>query len=223
MICQSARVSRVVSRRLFILFSVGSLSALLPAGCRKEEQITRYTVPKPHVLHAANHVERAETDPHVTQDPSSAAKGPLTYETPEGWLPGKAGGMRKAAFRVRRNRQQVDITVIDLAAAAGKLLPNIKRWRRQIQMEESVTQEKLDREIKQIKVGPVTGHYIELVGPEDAESRKSILAVIAIHEGKAWFFKLMGDAELAEREKKRFEAFVQSVRFESSGGADHGK
>jgi hypothetical protein len=34
--------------------------------------------------------------------------------------------------------------------------------------------------------------------------------------GRSWFFKMMGDARLAEKEQENFNSLLQSVRFESS-------
>ena len=214
-----------MNRRFFILSSVAGLSVLLQAGCGRQDEITRYTVPKPHVLFETNHVERAETDRQDTQAPGSAANPPLTFETPDGWVaaPEEAGGITKAAFSVKQDKQEVRITVTDVTAAAGELLPNINRWRLEVGLKKPISQQELDREVKQIEVGGARGHYVDIVGAESPEGRQSILGVIVIHEGTAWFFKLKGDAELAEREKKRFEAFVQSVRFQSSRGAGHAK
>ena len=39
----------------------------------------------------------------------------------------------------------------------------------------------------------------------------SILGVMAAAGGRVWFTKLLGDADLAQREKPRFEAFVKSL------------
>ena len=58
--------------------------------------------------------------------------------------------------------------------------------------------------------------YVELVGPEDAQPRESILAVLVTQESRIWFFKLKGDADLAKREQGRFESFVRSVRFSAT-------
>jgi hypothetical protein len=156
--------------------------------------------------------------------PHGVATAPisLTYDVPQGWTQGRVGGMRKAAFNVTDGEQSVEITVIDLKSSAGELLPNVNLWRGQIQLGET-TQEELDRQIKKIKVGPATGHTIELVGPEGTEPRQAILGVVLIDADRAWFFKLKGNAELAEREKERFEAFVQSVRFTAAEGAGDGK
>lgn len=149
--------------------------------------------------------------------PSADDSPPLTYDTPQGWTPGKTGGFRKAAFEVRDGGKKVEITAIDLPAAGGELLPNVNRWRQQIQLEPT-TQEQLDRDIKMINVGPLSGDYIELVGPKTADPHQTILGVIVNTGDKAWFFKLQGDAALAEREKQRFAAFVQSIKIRGTEG-----
>jgi hypothetical protein len=136
----------------------------------------------------------------------------LAYDMPKGWAPGKVGGMRRAAFVVQEGERKVEITAIDLAARAGALLPNVNRWRGQIQLGE-ITQAELDKAIRLIPVAGVQGHYVELVGPAEADSRQAILGAVAIRGERAWFFKLWGDAELALREKARFESFVKTVRF----------
>ena len=138
----------------------------------------------------------------------------LTCDTPQGWTPGSTGGMRKLAFAVQDGERKVEITAIDLAASAGGLLPNVNRWRGQIQLSE-ITQEELDKAVKPIPVAGAEGQYVELVGPEDADPRQAILGVVAMLGERAWFFKLSGDADLALREKERFEEFVKSVRFET--------
>ena len=72
----------------------------------------------------------------------------------------------------------------------------------------NMTQAELDKELKSITVDGNEGHLAELVG-----EKQTILAVIVERAGSAWFFKLQGDIELAAAEKKRFEAFVKSVKF----------
>ena len=41
-----------------------------------------------------------------------------------------------------------------------------------------------------------------------------MLGAILNAGGRVWFFKLQGDAGSAERERERFRAFVESVKFE---------
>lgn len=149
----------------------------------------------------------------VPNESTAATESGLKYDAPQGWKPGKAGGLRKAAFEVQADGQHVEITVIDLAEAAGEVLPNVNRWRGQVKLGET-TDAELKKEAKQIEVDGVEGIYVELIGPESTSPRQTILGVIAIHGGKSWFIKLQGDSELAAREKSHFEEFVKSVKFQ---------
>ncbi len=142
----------------------------------------------------------------------------LTYDVPAGWSPSAGTSMSLLAFQVRDGGQQVETTV---TLAGGDLLPNVNRWRGQIQLG-SVTQEQLQKDAKQIAVGDVTGDYVELFGPADAQPRRAILGVMAVRGG-TWFITMKGDAQLAEREKQNFEAFVKSIKFSAADGANHGK
>lgn len=150
-------------------------------------------------------------EPSRPVTPSPSASG-ITFKTPEGWTRGKVGGMRKAGFQVEDGKEKIEITVIDLAAAANDLLTNVNRWRDQVGLK-AVTGEQLKELVRDVDVGGVEGQYVELVGPAEANPRKSLLGVIAFDGDKAWFIKLIGDAKLAEREKAKFEAFVGSIKF----------
>ena len=199
---------------------LGDVFALTLVACSRQEGIRRYEEPE-------EAVDSVQDIGDMASQASPAGGGPrLAYKTPQGWKQGQVGGMRKAAFRVDDGDRKVEITVIDLAASAGELLPNVNRWRQQIHLGE-ITQEELAKAIRPIQVAGGEGHYIELVGPEDAKSRQAILGVVAIREGQAWFVKLWGDSELALREKPRFEEFVSSLKFEATAGggapsASHG-
>ena len=63
-----------------------------------------------------------------------------------------------------------------------------------------------------IQIGGRAAEYIEILGPEDSQPRKAILAALLDDGALTWFFKLTGDAELARREQDRFKSFVQSVK-----------
>lgn len=193
---------------------LGGVFALLLPGCSRDEEISSYEAPvdeTPDPVHPMG-----ATTPDGA--PPSASPG-FTYERPEGWAAGEVKGMRKAAFVVEDGDQKVEITVIDLAAAAGLWLPNVNIWRQQIQLGES-TAEELTEATSPIEVAGIQGQFVELLGPEDAEPRQAILAVMAVRGPKSWFFKLKGDADLALAEKERFQQFVKSVKFEAAEGGN---
>jgi hypothetical protein len=190
-------------------FLVGAISLTL-SGCSNEEEIGGYEVAREKLPDSSDQ-PRIEP-PHATP---TGGGGQLDYDTPEGWTQGEVRGMRKAAFRVADGEQKVEITVVDMPAAVGRmLLDNVNEWRRQTRLD-AITQPELEQAVRPIEVAGVPGHYVELVGPEDGESRRAILAVVAIHGPTSWFFKLFGDADLVLREKEHFQEFVQSVSFQA--------
>jgi hypothetical protein len=144
--------------------------------------------------------------------PADAGESSLKYDVPEGWMPGKLVPFSEATFEVQADGQRVVITVSPFAGPAGEVLRNVNRWRGQVKLDET-TDDELKQEAKKIEVGGVEGTYVELIGPESASPRQTILGVIAFHGGKSWFLKLQGDSELAAREKSHFDEFVKSVRF----------
>ena len=126
--------------------------------------------------------------------------------------------MRKVAFEVNDRDQNIEITVIDLPRTTG-LLPNVNRWRSQIQLE-PISREKLGKALHPLEIDGLRGHYIVMTGPEKNGHRETILAAVVDQANKSWFFKLKGNSELAAREEERFKTFLQSVRF--GEGTHHG-
>jgi len=134
----------------------------------------------------------------------------LVFAAPEGWSPGKSGGMRKAAFEVVEGDRRVEITVIDLPreGPGGDRLANVNRWRDQIKLPPLAAAE-LPAALRKIDVGSLTGDAVELIGEQ-----QSILGVMVDYGDKTWYVKLQGPTDLAVAQKANLEAFVKSLRFE---------
>jgi len=137
-----------------------------------------------------------------------------TFKVPEDWTPSSGVPFSKFSFEVRDEGKNALITVSPLQSL--DLLANVNRWRTQLGLE-SIMQKELDEQIKQIKLGDLTGKYVQLEG-----ETQTILVVIAVHDGTAWFIKLRGDRELAEKQQEKFEGFVESFRFDEASGASDG-
>ncbi|HEY2410817.1 MAG TPA: hypothetical protein VGI40_01160 [Pirellulaceae bacterium] len=137
----------------------------------------------------------------------SSASNDLKFEAPSEWSPGKPNAFSLAAFRVVDGDKHIEITV---STAGGDLLSNVNRWRGQLKLP-PIDAAELAKAAKKIDTLGSTGDYVEIVGPEAAK-RETILGVQTEAGGRTWFVKLKGDAELAEREKPRFETFVKSLK-----------
>jgi hypothetical protein len=136
----------------------------------------------------------------------NSTSGGLKFDAPSEWSPSKPNAFSLAAFKVGDGDKQVEITV---STAGGDFVANANRWRGQLKLP-PVDGAELAKSASKLDTLGTAGDYIEIVGPDSAQ-RETILGVQAEAGGRTWFVKLKGDAELAEREKPRFEAFVKSL------------
>jgi hypothetical protein len=141
--------------------------------------------------------------------PSGFDPAVMTCVPPEQWTATGLTNFRKAAYEVVDGNNRAEITVISVG---GSELDNVNRWRGQILLK-SINQSDLAASVEPIDVGSLNGRYLELVGPADAPRREAIYAAWVTAGDRPWFVKLRGDAKLAERERQRFKAFVNSLKF----------
>ena len=138
---------------------------------------------------------------------SSKSLGPH-WEVPEGWKPGKESAMRAGSFSVSDdNGSSLDISVTAFPGETGGLLANVNRWLGQIDLQ-PVDEGGLENYVTETEVDNTTAHLVQ------AENEGKALRVLAVtvHD-KTWFFKMMGDSKLAEKESDSFDKFVHSTDF----------
>jgi hypothetical protein len=162
-----------------------------------------------------NFLAAAKPDRMVSQPPdrpaATAAQGVPQWKVPEGWKASAGNQFSLAAFVVTDGGREIKTTV---SRAGGDLLKNLNRWRGQVGLKDW-TSEEMTKSAKKLPVDGHAGTLVEFIGTDSRTNKPScILGVIVPRDGDAWFFKLTGDVELAQREKENFEAFVQSVKFE---------
>jgi hypothetical protein len=144
---------------------------------------------------------------------NAARSSGIKYTVPTGWEEKPAEGLRRASFLVVNGDAKLDISVTVLSASGGELLPNVNRWREQVNLPR-VDKAELDKQLKSIEIGGEEGHLIEIKGEAPSGAKQTILGAIAIRGDEAWFVKAWGDTPLADREKANFEQFVRSIQFE---------
>jgi hypothetical protein len=145
---------------------------------------------------------------------------PFTYDKPSGWqeagTPRNAAFVPTAAFTVREGDQEGRVTVFQLR---GGLLDNVNRWRRQDLHQPDLDQAQVERLRQRVEVDGQPADYIDLVNA-DAAGHPRVLGVVLQRRDGTWVFTMKGPAELLEKQKPAFEAFVKSVRFAGRGAAD---
>jgi hypothetical protein len=140
---------------------------------------------------------------------------PLRYEKPEGWkeVPDPSG-ISLVLFQIAEGGKSAKATITALPNDAGGLMRNVNRWRGQIGLG-PVDEQQLGKEVHQIDVAGTMAPYVDLRGPEAGGGPPPrILSVLLPKGRRTWFFKMQGPADLIEKQKPMFEAFVKSVRFD---------
>lgn len=161
---------------------------------------------------AAENPVRPAPGPAPSPRPAPVAvKGLPQWKVPDGWQDTPGNQFSLAAFEVKEGDNSIKTTV---SRAGGDLLGNLNRWRGQLGLA-AWSPEEMKKSAKTMSIDGNDGTFVDLVG-KDARSGKPscILGLIVPHGDETWFFKLTGDAELAQREKDHFESFVKSVKFE---------
>jgi hypothetical protein len=145
---------------------------------------------------------------------SASAQPQLTWITPESWTEVSPGEMRVASFKIQgQNGKQAEVSVIPLPGLPGSDEANVNRWRGQIGLPPASPDE-LKKSAESVEAGGQPAQLYDIAGknPSSGEATR-ILGVIQHRTGAVWFFKMTGDADLAEQQKPAFVAFFKSVKF----------
>ena len=147
---------------------------------------------------------------------------PVTFDTPEGWRPGRTSSMRLAAFKVGPEDSAAEITVIP---AGGDLRSNVARWIGQIRgdtpPEEVVDGAMAAGESLSVDGRPgqrfyLAGQFGEESGEDSGEksSGGTVIdaAVIDLGDGYSLFVKMTGPDATVSAERDRIGAFLDSMK-----------
>jgi hypothetical protein len=155
-------------------------------------------------------VVKNEEPASMVQQTSSSLK----WKIPAGWKEQPASGMRKGSFIISGEKQMhADVSIVDLQGAAGGLLGNVNRWRGQISLP-PFTEAELQKTITKMKVRNESVLFVDMVSSKILENEQNptrILAAILVRGNRTWFFKMMGDAPLVEKQKTVFTNFVKTA------------
>lgn len=156
------------------------------------------------------------TMPDGLPAPDNSGLPKLKYTLPDGWKEKPLTQLRVASFEISENGKSADVSVIPLGGMAGGDLANVNRWRGQVG-QSPVDEIDLKQIAEPVAVGSQPADLYDLAGtsPGSGDAER-ILGVILHRQETAWYFKMMGDAAVAEKNKPGFIAFLKSVEFESA-------
>jgi hypothetical protein len=192
------------------------LSAALLVSCQKNSEIKVYRVSKAPLEESGPQQQDAmPTNTAAPRMPGARAPAAETaVTTPPNWEPQPLSQMRQASFLVKGDNGAVaDISFVSLGSAAGDVLENVNRWLGQLG-QPPITEQKLPEIAQQLRtsLGDVT--IADLTGlPDNADPARDgrIIAAMATTGNSTLFFKMRGNADLAEAQKGDFIKWVAAV------------
>src|SRR5215211_1325848 len=202
-----------ISKHLIIYLAL--CSALL-VSCDKNSEIKVYRVSKAPLEQSAPQQQDAmPTNTAAPRMPSGFAPAADTaVATPPNWESQPLSQMRQASFLVKGDNGAVaDVSFVSLGSAAGNVLENVNRWLGQLG-QPPITEQKLGEMAQRLhtSLGDVT--VVDLAGlPDNADPARDgrIIAAMMTTPDATLFFKMRGNADLAEAQKGEFLKWVAAV------------
>jgi hypothetical protein len=198
------------------IICLGLSAALLLVSCERNSEIKVYRVAKAPPEEAAPQQQDAmPTNTAAPRMPAGLAPAAdTTLVTPPNWEAQPLSQMRQASFLVKGDNGAVaDVSFVSLGSAAGNVLENVNRWLGQLG-QPPITEQKLGEMAQRLhtSLGDVT--IVDLAGlPDNADPARDgrIIAAMVTTANSTLFFKMRGNADLAEEQKGDFIKWVAAV------------
>jgi hypothetical protein len=149
-----------------------------------------------------------------TGAPASSGQAKPNWEVPTGWKEISGGQFLVAKFVLGGAADaQASVNVSMSAGDGGGILANVNRWRSQLGLGPEAEAD-LTKELQSLDLTGGKATLADISGKDARTGQKArLFAVVLPRSGETWFYKLMGDAQIVEREKEAFMKFVQTVKY----------
>ena len=151
------------------------------------------------------HLPKSEVPPKI--QPVNSPKSGISWEKPDMWMPSSGSSMRLVSFEVPYSGGAGDLSVIQLAGTGGGLMPNINRWRRQLNLEpQSLHEIEKDMIEKKGKLGKY-----KMIRIVNFQNNSAFLVAIIPIENQTLFVKLSADPSGIQEAESDFIFFCSSI------------
>jgi hypothetical protein len=154
----------------------------------------------------------SQPQPDNKQQVRSTSSGQTPkWQVPQGWREAPPSQFLIAKFLITgENKAQASVNV---SQTGGSLTDNINRWRDQLGLERLST-EQIEKQVQTLAVPGGKAMLIDMHGtdPKTGQKARTIGAVLPRTDG-TWYYKLMGDEQLVEREKEALLEFVKTATY----------
>ncbi len=200
-------ILQIVISAVFALFWVGCDSAQptvyeIP---KEERSATAATQPEQTITPPATNTTNMPILPGMQEVADSVPE--LSYKVPGGWEELEPSGIRKGNFTINSKSGTAEVTILTFPGDVGGALANINRWRNQIGLNPTASEE-IDKFSTPCEIAGHKGLYVRLEG----ETQNILGAILPFHNN-TWFFKMLGDTPVVLANEEAMKQFLDSVQF----------
>jgi hypothetical protein len=143
-----------------------------------------------------------------------SSEGKPNWQVPAGWQEVSGGQFLVAKFNI--TGAEGATAVVNVSSSPGEgggLAGNINRWRGQLGLGQ-LSDDDVNQLVTTIDVQGGKASLVDLSGTDARTGQPTrLVGVIVPQSSQTWFYKLMGDAKVAESQKDAFTKFVQTVKY----------
>lgn len=155
--------------------------------------------------------------------PAAMAQSPSgdkpNWQVPTGWKEVPGGQSLVAKFTLSGDGSaQAAVNVSASAGDGGGLAGNLNRWRGQLGLAPLPIAD-AQKAATELEVAGGKALLVDMTGTDARTSQKArLVGAMVTRGGQTWFFKLMGDQTVVDREKPAFTSFVKTVKYPGDAG-----
>ena len=202
------------TQRTAVICSAICLSMVLVSCGRKDEmRVYEVVVPKGSTAPA-----QPAVNPGMPAGPAAAAiaavsDGGVKWSVPESWEPQPLSNLiNKGNYRLPETAgSKPELTISAYPGAAGGVVSNVNRWRRQLGLAE-LDPAALEKEVGSLEVGGQTVRVCELAGKRPDGTDGFMLGAVLSLPAETWFFKMTGQSPALESSRTIFRNFINSLQ-----------
>ena len=145
---------------------------------------------------------------------AASTEGKPSWQVPSDWKEIPGGQFLVAKFMITgAENTQAAVNVSMSGGDGGGPVSNINRWRGQLGLS-PLSESDVNKLLSSIDTAAGKAMLVDMTGNDARTSQKARLVAAIVPQGsRTWFYKLMGNEQLVEKQKESFSKFVQTAKY----------
>ncbi len=142
------------------------------------------------------------------------SEGKPDWQVPAGWQETSGGQFLVAKFLISSSdSSQAAVNVSMSAGDGGGLAANVNRWRGQLGLSPLAGAE-LNQAVTALDAAGGQASLVDFSGKDVRSGQDArVVGAMVPQGGRTWFYKLMGNAQVVDKQKDAFTRFVQTAKY----------